>query len=95
MEADKEILAKRIAEILVELGDTAEEPYVFTRDEVRKIQFLISLDEKSLRALIAFVEKVRALKWMGKLVLWFVVTAGTVIVNWDRIRAFWNAGGTP
>lgn len=72
-------LAAKIAQALSKIED--DEPYIFTANEVEKIQ-----------ALIAFVDHMRSLKWFGKIMLWFVVAAGSVIVNWERIVIFFDWG---
>lgn len=72
-------LAEKLARALASIED--EEPYVFTSKEVEKIQ-----------ALIAFVDKLIALKWFGKWVLWLVIAAGSIIVNWERIISFFDGG---
>jgi hypothetical protein len=74
-------LAAKIAKVLTEL-DGEPDPYNFTPDEVEKLQ-----------AVIAFVDKLKALRWFGKWMMWAVVAAGTVIVNWERIRLLFTGPG--
>jgi len=76
---DQGKLAEKIAKVLAELDNS--EPYAFTSAEVEKLQ-----------AVIAFVDKLRALRWFGKWAMWLVVAAGTVIVNWERIVLFFDGG---
>ena len=76
---DQGKLAEKIAKVLSAMED--EEPYVFTADEVEKLQ-----------AVIAFVDKMRALRWFGKWAMWLVVAAGTILVNWERIVLFFDGG---
>lgn len=59
--------------------DENGEPYVFSRDEV-----------STLLSLIAFVEKLKALKWFGKIILWTAIALGSLIVNWERIKGFFQ-----
>lgn len=80
---DQGKLVEKLAKALAAIEDDEAEPYVFSASEVEKLQ-----------AVIAFVDKMRALKWFGKWAMWFVVAAGTVIVNWERIKIFFS-GGTP
>lgn len=70
-------LAEKLARALAAMED--DEPYVFTSEEVEKLQ-----------AVIAFVDRMRTLKWFGKWVLWLVVAAGSVIINWERIVTFFD-----
>lgn len=71
--ADVHDLAKALEKALAATGEA--EPYVFTEDEVATLQ-----------KVIAFHEKMQALKWFGRIGFWCVVTMGTVIVNWERIK---------
>jgi hypothetical protein len=73
-------LAERIAKLLAE-GAEGDDPYVFDKSEI-----------ESLQAVIAFVEKLRALRWFGKYLMWAVIAAGTMIVNWERIKIFFAGG---
>jgi hypothetical protein len=75
--ADVNALAKAIEKALKASGET--DPHVFTKDEVATLQ-----------KVIAFVEKLQALKWFGQILLWCAVTVGTVIVNWERIKGFFQ-----
>lgn len=77
---DQGKLAEKIAKALAE-SEGHGEPYVFDPDEVETLQ-----------AVIAFVEKLRALKFFGKWAMYIVVAVGTIIVNWERIKVFF--GGT-
>lgn len=69
-------LARKLARALETAG--TDEPYVFTRDEVRTLQ-----------AVIAFVERLRALRWFSKWAMYLVVAGGTILINWDRLRDWW------
>lgn len=75
--ADVNALAKALEKALEASGET--DPYVFTKDEVQTLQNVI-----------AFVEKLHALKWFGKILLWCAVTVGTLIVNWERIKGIFQ-----
>lgn len=72
-------LAEKLAKFLEQAGDDGE-PYVFDRGEVETLQ-----------AVIAFVDKLRALKFFGKWAMYLVVAIGTIIVNWERIKVFFSA----
>lgn len=74
---DAQALAKALEKALDASGDTA--PYVFSEDEVT-----------TLLKVVAFVEKLAALKWFGQILLWCAVTVGTVILNWERIKGFFQ-----
>lgn len=75
--ADVQALARALENALEASGET--EPYVFSKDEVT-----------TLLKVIAFVEKLAALKWFGQILLWCAVTVGTVILNWERIKGFFQ-----
>lgn len=79
---DQGKLAEKIAKALAESEDHGE-PYVFDRNEVETLQ-----------AVIAFVEKLKALRFFGKWAMYLVVAVGTIIVNWERIKVFFG-GPTP
>lgn len=79
---DQGQLAEKIAKLLAE-NEKGSEPHIFDKDEVETLQ-----------AVIAFVDKLRDLRWFGKWAMYFVVAVGTVIVNWERIKVFFS-GGTP
>lgn len=74
---DMDALARALEKALA--NDDSGEPYVFSKDEV-----------STLLSLIAFVEKLKALKWFGKIILWIAITLGTLIVNWERIKGFFQ-----
>jgi len=74
-------LAEKLAQVLAEINDKDSEPYIFSSEEVDKLQ-----------SVIAFVDKLRALRWFGKHALTIVVIIGTVIVNWERIKLFFSGG---
>ena len=59
-------------------------PHIFNEKQVEK-----------LLAVIAFMEKLDALRFFGKYLMWLVVALGTLIVNWERIKTFLmtNTGG--
>lgn len=69
-------LAEKLAHALAKVED--EEPYVFTRSEVETLQNVI-----------AFVEKLKALRWFSKWAMYLVVAGGTIVINWDRIKEWW------
>ena len=75
--ADVHDLVKTLEKALAVTGEA--EPYVFSKDEVATLQ-----------KVIAFHEKMQALKWFGRILFWCVVTIGTVIVNWERIKGFFQ-----
>ena len=70
------ILAEKLAHALAKVE--AEEPYVFSRSEVETLQ-----------SVIAFVEKLKALRWFGKWAMYLVVAGGTIVINWERIKGWW------
>lgn len=72
-------LAEKLAKFLEEAG-SPDDPHVFDKDEVETLQ-----------AVIAFVDKLRALKFFGKWAMYLVVAVGTIIVNWERIKVFFSA----
>ena len=67
------VLAEKLAHALAKVED--EDPYVFDSEEVKVLQ-----------SVITFVERLRALRWFGKLLMYIVVAVGTLIVNWDRVK---------
>ena len=71
---DQAKLAEKIAKLLADDGDESK-PHIFDDDEV-----------KTLQAVIAFVNKLQALKWFGNWVMWLVVALGTLIMQWDTIK---------
>lgn len=74
---DPRALAERLAEALAAAENN--EPYIFSREEV-----------KTLQSVIAFVEKLKALRWFGKWIMYLVVAAGTIIINWERIKEWFH-----
>ena len=71
-------LAEKIAKFLAE-GSQPDGPYVFDSNEIETLQ-----------AVIAFVEKLKALRFFGKWAMYIVVAVGTIIVNWERIKLFFT-----
>lgn len=65
-------LAEKLSVLLGK--DGTPEPYVFSDDEVR-----------DLKRVMTFVQRLDALGWWGKWAFYLVVTAGAVLVNWQRI----------
>ena len=73
-------LAEKIAKLLAD--DSAPSgPHIFDSGEVETLQ-----------AVIAFVEKLKALRFFGKYLMWAVIAAGTLIVNWERVKIFFAGG---
>ena len=70
-------LAEKLARALAEAEN--EDPHIFDRSEVETLQ-----------SVIAFVEKLRALRWFGRGAFYVVVTAGTIIINWERLKEWWG-----
>lgn len=70
-------LAEKLAKALATAEN--EEPYIFNRTEV-----------EVLKSLIAFVDKLKALRWFGQMLLYFIIAAGTIIINWERISEWWK-----
>lgn len=69
--------AEKLAHALAKVEH--EEPYVFTTSEVQTLQNVI-----------AFVEKLKALRWFGKWAMYAVVAGGTIVINWERIKEWWG-----
>ena len=74
MSSNDDELARKLAQFMRE-ADGPREPYVWTDDEVEKM-----------KAVIAFVEKVRMLRGMGRWVMYVVVALGTLAINWERAK---------
>ncbi|AUR06982.1 hypothetical protein [Phaeobacter inhibens] len=70
------LLAEKLAHALAAVE--GEEPYVFSRSEVETLQ-----------SVIAFVEKLKALRWFSKWAMYLVVAGGTIVINWERIKEWW------
>ncbi|MBB5515752.1 hypothetical protein FHS89_001772 [Rubricella aquisinus] len=70
---DVALLADKLAHALAKVEQ--EEPYIFTRSEVETLQ-----------SVIAFVEKLKALRWLGRGIFYLVVATGVLVSNWDRIK---------
>jgi len=79
MHADDEIkeLAAKLAAILEQ--ETANEIHIFTKQEVADLQ-----------RVLVFVRRLDAFAWGGKWLFLAVVTGGTLIANWDRIKDFFR-----
>ena len=73
-------LAEKIAKILADDSGPSG-PHIFDSGEVETLQ-----------AVIAFIEKLKALRFFGRYVLWAVIAVGALLGNWDRIKIFFAGG---
>lgn len=73
-------LAEKIAKLLADDSGPSG-PHIFDSGEIETLQ-----------AVIAFVEKLKALRFFGRYFLWGAIAVGTLIANLERIKVFFAGG---